>query len=136
MSESQDPQIVVDEDWKARAEAEKEAAEAERQRLQTEKEQGDGPQDAGRLPPASFDALINTLAFQALAALGQMPDPQQGHPVVRPDLAKHHIDTLAILQTKTEGNRTPEESQMLTEILHQLRMLFVSVSNQPPEEGE
>jgi hypothetical protein len=32
-----------------------------------------------------------------------------------------------MLQQKTEGNRTPDESEELEAILHQLRMAYVSV---------
>ena len=44
---------------------------------------------------------------------------------MRRNLAKHAIDTLEILQQKTEGNRTPEESDEIEAMLHQLRMAFV-----------
>jgi len=35
---------------------------------------------------------------------------------------------LAILETKTEGNRTPEESEMLRTWLTQLRLTYVEES--------
>lgn len=139
MSEGQEERkIVIDEDWKGQVEREKQAAEAAKQEGQEPQEEGtqqprtDSPE--AQLPPASFPALVTSLAAQALAAMGQVPDPAEGHPVVRPDLAKHCIDTLGMLEDKTKGNLTTEESGMLAEILHQLRMLFVSVRNAPPEE--
>lgn len=139
MSEDQkERKIVVDEDWKGQVEREKEAAEAARKEAQRQKEDGveQPPPEAPdvQLPPASFAALVTSLAAPALAAMGQVPDPAEGHPVVRPDVAKHYIDTLGMLEEKTKGNLTPDESRMLSEILHQLRMLFVSVRNAPPEE--
>jgi len=141
MSEGQEERkIVIDEDWKGQVEREKEAAEAARQETEKQKNEGteqprtDSPE--AQLPPASFPALVTSLAAQALAAMGQMPDPAEGHPVVRPDLAKHCIDTLGMLEEKTKGNLTSEESGMLSDILHQLRMLFVSVRSAPPEEME
>lgn len=139
MSENQeDRKIVVDEDWKGQVEREKQAAEdakgeGEKQE-ETSAPKGEGDAPEAQLPPASFPALVTSLAAQALAAMGQVPDPAEGHPVVRPDLAKHCIDTLGMLEQKTKGNLTTEESGMLSEILHQLRMLFVSVRNAPPEE--
>ncbi len=139
MSEDKEERkIVIDEDWKGQVEREKQAAEAAKE--EGEEQEGEGAQqpekDASeaQLPPVSFPTLVTSLAAQALAAMGQMPDPAEGHPVVRPDLAKHCIDTLGMLEEKTKGNLTTEETGMLSEILHQLRMLFVSVRNAPPEE--
>ncbi len=140
MSEDQEERkIVIDEDWKGQVEREKQAAEAAKQEDQQQEEE-EGTQQRGtdapdaQLPPASFPALVTSLAAQAVASMGQVPDPAEGHPVVRPDVAKHCIDMLGMLEEKTKGNLTTEESGMLSEILHQLRMLFVSVSNAPPEE--
>jgi hypothetical protein len=45
------------------------------------------------------------------------------------DYARHNIDLLAMLETKTSGHLTDQEQQMLKEALHQLRMLFVSIQN-------
>jgi len=41
--------------------------------------------------------------------------------------ARHLIDTLAILEEKTAGNRTPEESALLDQLLHELRMGYVTL---------
>ena len=46
---------------------------------------------------------------------------------VQLDQAKHSIDLLAVLQQKSEGNRTPEESDELEAALHELRLAFVAV---------
>ena len=46
---------------------------------------------------------------------------------VQLDQAKHSIDLLAVLQQKSEGNRTPEESDKLEAALHELRLAFVTV---------
>jgi hypothetical protein len=50
---------------------------------------------------------------------GKPPQPQ-------PKLARHLIDTLGVLEEKTKGNLTGEESQLLDNILHELRMIFVN----------
>ena len=65
-----------------------------------------------------------------MAAMGQLPDPITGKPEIRMKFAKHHIDMLAILQEKTQGNLSPQEEQMLEDSLHQLRMMYVTVQNQ------
>ncbi len=65
------------------------------------------------------------LASSALVHLGTAPDPMTG--VARRDLAQARlsIDLLRLLREKTEGHRTPEESQFLEEILYDLQMRFV-----------
>jgi hypothetical protein len=133
------PKIFVDEDWKSRVERER----AE----QKETSQGPAPsgtaagparedaqdegvtvrQSQGPLPAASFEVLVSTLATQALACLGQLPDPLEQKPIVHLDLAQHHIDMLAMLEQKTKGNLTVDERHALDDMLHQLRMLFVMV---------
>lgn len=124
MSESQQPKIIVDSEWKSRVESEKEA-------LKHQEQQPTHP--SGELPPASFPMLVSTLVTQALVALGQIPDPFSGKPELQLPVAGHFIDTLAILEQKTKGNLTPDESAMLTDVLHQLRMAFIAVQGtQPP----
>ena len=130
-----EPKIVVDEDWKSRVRAEREAARKARTAEPSAAEPADGAA-AGRIPPASFEVLISTLMAQALTAMGKLPDPLQGHPVVRPDLAKHYIDMLGMLEEKTKGNLTPEEQQLLKNTLSDLRMGFVSVANQLSSSSE
>jgi hypothetical protein len=127
MSDPQaEPKIVVDEDWKSRVQAEKEAA-ARQDAGSEPADQVDAEAAAGEpLPAASFELLISTLTAQALTAMGKLPDPVQGHAVVRPDLAKHYIDLLGMLEQKTKGNLTKDEAGMLDEVLHQLRMTFVT----------
>jgi hypothetical protein len=68
----------------------------------------------------------------SLVHLGQVPDPSTGQP--EPDLAQARftIDLLGMLHAKTEGNRTPEESAMLDEMLAALRLGFVQLSRRTP----
>ena len=127
--ENQEKKIIIDEDWKAQVEAEKEAT---KQQESAAADQPQQPADEMEMPPASLPLLITTLATQALASMGQIPDPVDGKAIVRLDVARHFIDTLAVLEEKTKGNLTAEEEQMLEGALHQLRMAFVSVQNAPP----
>lgn len=65
------------------------------------------------------------LAHSALVHLGEEHDPSApGQPR---DLAeaRYAIDLLALLQEKTSGNRTPEESQLLEALLYDLRLRYV-----------
>ncbi|MBI4013319.1 MAG: DUF1844 domain-containing protein [Candidatus Rokubacteria bacterium] len=68
------------------------------------------------------------LYSEALVHLGQVPDPMTGQPHRDLEQAQFTIDLLAMLQEKTQGNRTAEESGVLEEILATLRMAYVRVS--------
>ena len=74
------------------------------------------------VPPATLSFLITTLATQAMVSLGEVPNPFSGKAEIRLPEARHFIDALAMLEVKTAGNRSPEESAMLDGFLHQLRM--------------
>jgi hypothetical protein len=131
--EKQEKKIIIDEDWKAQVEAEKEAA---KERETATADQPQASPEGMEMPPASFPLLVTTLATQALASMGQVPDPVEGKAIVRLDVARHFIDTLAVLEEKTKGNLTPEEEQMLGGTLHQLRMAFLAVQNAPATPAE
>ena len=138
---SESPKIIVDEDWKGRVEAEKHAAEQKKAAAQQAQSAAatDQPvkpaaassstQPAARPnvppPPATLEFLITTLATQAMMSLGQVADPISGKADVRLPEAKHFIDMLTVLEEKTAGNRTPDESALLDGFLHELRMAFV-----------
>ena len=77
------------------------------------------------IPPASFSFLVTTLGAQGAVALGMAPNPMTGKADVQPELGKHAIDTLTILEEKTKGNLTTEETQLLETVLHQLRMAYL-----------
>jgi hypothetical protein len=76
-------------------------------------------------PPASFSTLVTLLATQAMAALGQLPDPNGAPLTPRLPLAKHFIDSLEVLQQKTQGNLSEAEAGMLESMLFELRLLYV-----------
>lgn len=123
---NEEPKIIVDDDWKDQVQKEKAAAE--------EVEESDPFQQ--ELPPASISMLVTTLSTQALASMGYIPDPN-GQPMTNLPMAKHFVDTLAVLEEKTKGNLSEEENSLLNETLHQLRMAFVNASGaSAPESGE
>jgi hypothetical protein len=118
------PKLYVDEDWKSQVQAEKEAL--DRQVHHPEQAPASQP-PAGALPPATLAVLLTTLATQTLVALGQIPHPVSNKPEVHLDEAKHVIDTMEMLEAKTAGNRTAEETQLLDNLLHELRLGFVEI---------
>ena len=113
------PKIIVDDDWKAQAKAEKAKL----------AEETKAPPEAPReMPPANFETLLSTMATQAMFMLGMIPDPRSGQRYVDLDVAKHHIDMLAVLDEKVKGNLDQAEKTMLDQTLHELRMQYVQLS--------
>jgi hypothetical protein len=123
------PKIIVDEDWKSQVQAEKETAKQQH-------EQPDSSAQSVPLPEASFGHLVTLLATQASAAMGGGAPPDQEEVVVDLGIAQHMIDLLDVLEQKTKGNLTQDESNLLAQLLHSLRMMYVackrSVDQQPP----
>jgi hypothetical protein len=60
--------------------------------------------------------------------LGQIPNPKTGEGEVNLELAKMFIDQLAMIQEKTRGNLTKEESTVLRNAVSNLQMAFVEVA--------
>lgn len=140
MSENnEEPKIIVDEDWKSQVAREKEAAKNAPATPDEETADGEAGQ-MGEIPPANFLLFLNILAQQAMGALGLLADPTSGEAQANRPLAKHFIDMLGVLQEKTKGNLTEDESGHMRDALHQLRMFYVQTENnaaaQPPEPNE
>ena len=72
-----------------------------------------------------------SLASNAAASLGMMPHPVTGETGVELNTAKHWIDVLGMLETKTLGNLDSQEAQVLEGLLSDLRMQYVSLTNAP-----
>ncbi|MCC7387518.1 MAG: DUF1844 domain-containing protein [Phycisphaerales bacterium] len=157
MPDADRPKIIIDDDWKAQAQAEK-AKLAEQEKARTPTPASGFPAGAptgapGRTAPAptgpgppaaepgdelGFTDLVQVLASQALMYMGAIPDPQSGKAFISPPMAKAHIDLLGVVEDKTKGNLTAEETQLLQGILHELRMQFVELGkaiNQAIKEG-
>ncbi|MDD5120101.1 MAG: DUF1844 domain-containing protein [Candidatus Omnitrophica bacterium] len=93
---------------------------------QVEKEKQDTPVKEGFIPPeADFKFFITTLTLQASIALGHIANPSTGKTEKDPAQAKFLIDTLAMLQEKTKGNLTKEETDLLENLLYELRLAYL-----------
>src|SRR5262249_307981 len=90
---------------------------------------GERPGGAREMPPASFNTLVQSLVTQALFALGELAI-RGSSPQIDLDAAKHHIDTLGVLEEKTPNNLTPEEKKLLDSALYETRMRYVSTASQ------
>jgi hypothetical protein len=77
------------------------------------------------LPEVNFTSLLFSLSSTALFHFGEIPDVKTGEKKVDLELAKHTIDTIAMLKEKTAGNLTNEEQQFIENILTDLRWRYV-----------
>ena len=85
----------------------------------------------------TFEKFAASIYMSALIQLGLAAPPGE-KPVVDLIGGRQTIDTLAILQEKTKGNLTPAEANMLQNILYELRMAYLEVTNlltRPPQGG-
>ena len=89
--------------------------------------EGKVPDKQGRcvMPEVTFPAFVMSLNTSALYHLGEISDPNTGKKVVDLDLAKHAIDTLALIQAKTKGNLEKDEEELLKNILYDIKIRFV-----------
>lgn len=145
------PKLIIDTDWKSQAQAEKErlsqapklgaapkagapiglaggAAGAQAGPNAGPAGDADDEGDPGIPREVSFKDVLSVMISQALAYMGAYPDPRTGQAMVALDLAKLHIDMLGVLEAKTKGNLTDEESKLLTRALNELRLEYVDVA--------
>lgn len=77
-----------------------------------------------------FGLLVLSFGNAALAGMGLVPDPTTKRQKPDLELAKHNIDLLCMLEDKTKGNLTSEESRLLAEVLYDLRVKYLEVARQ------
>lgn len=82
-----------------------------------------------------FVEFVMMHAQNAALFLGQIPNPKTGEGEVNLDLAKMFIDQLAMIQEKTRGNLTNEETTVLRNALSNLQMAYVEVARQVAKGG-
>jgi len=75
-----------------------------------------------------FIEFVMMHAQNAALFLGQIPNPKTGEPEINLDLARMFIDQLEMIQEKTRGNLTNEETMVLRNTLSNLQMAFVEAS--------
>jgi len=79
-----------------------------------------------------FIELVMMQAQQAAMFLGRFPAPGGEKIEINLDYARMFIDQLEMLQEKTRGNLSNEETQVLNGVLADLRLAFVQASNAAP----
>ena len=105
-------------------------AEQEPQKQEASQRPREGPkrEQTPPLPEVNFNSLIMSLSSSALIHLGEIEDPHTGQKKKDIPLAKHAIDTIAMLKEKTKGNLTQEEERFLDSVLADLRWRFVKAA--------
>ncbi len=74
-------------------------------------------------PPERIDLTTFFLSIASAAFLGL--DPEKG---VNLELAKQNIGLLELMQEKTKGNLSQEETRLLDQLLFELRMHYIEES--------
>jgi hypothetical protein len=80
------------------------------------------------LPEINFSTFIVSLSTEVIFHLGEYPHPVTGEKNKDLPMAKHVIDTLAMLKDKTKGNLTEDEARLMDGMLYDLRMAFIRAS--------
>jgi hypothetical protein len=115
-------------DDKGELKQEKEEAAAKVKEEEERKEEPKEKAERAPLPEVNFNSLMFSLSSSALLHLGEIADPQSGEKKKDIALAKHTIDTIAMLKEKTQGNLTGEEEKFIESILTDLRWRYVKAA--------
>jgi hypothetical protein len=85
--------------------------------------------------PTGFETLVSYLSTTTMFQFGLIPGP--GGERIPADMvnAQRTIDLLQVLQEKTTGNLTPNESRLLDDVLYELRMTFVELQKRQARKG-
>ncbi len=142
----------IDESWKESAAQEKERLESVTQKAKSasvgasSKETGPRTAEGSELQPASretssaaseqdFIQYISSLAYQAMIFLGEISNPVTNQLQRNLEQAKFIIDTLILLQQKTNGNLTEKESDMLNTAAYELQVKYVEIAKKESTNG-
>jgi hypothetical protein len=78
-----------------------------------------------------FGTFVLSLGSSALVHLGEINHPDTDQASENLLLARQTIDLLAMLEEKTRGNLTGEETRFLSDLLADLRLKFVEKTRGP-----
>ena len=110
----------VDESWKEQAESVKEKATAAQPSAKSKPDAKSKPAETSK----TFLSLVQSLGYQALMNLGEIPNPMTQQTELNPEGAKEAIDLLIALRDKTQGNLSDEEKKILETLITQLQLKF------------
>ena len=117
----------VDESWKDKVDLDKKRdGSATSKPPSSPSESAKQPSPAPKETSRTFLNLLTSLGYQAMMHLGDIPNPETKQPEVQLESAREIIDLLVALKEKSEGNLSPEESQMLVSLVSELQMKYAS----------
>lgn len=73
----------------------------------------------------TFTSFVMSLATQTMVQLGEMDPPPGMEIPIDVESASHTIEIISMLQRKTKGNLSSDESRFVIEVLNTLRMSYV-----------
>ena len=94
-----------------------------------------GQEDPGK-EQQLFMYVVGTFQSSARIALGKMKNPMTDKIEKNLDQASYYIDLLDMLQSKTKGNVSEYEEQMLINTVSELKMNFIDEQKNPNNPGE
>lgn len=118
-------EVVEEQERESKREQIKEKAEAKAAEAKAAEPKAPGANTARRLP--AFENLIRMIGSNAAMVLGAYADPNTGQPMLDPDAARELIDMLDALHEKTKGNLTPEEENMLLDLVGKLKLTYLEI---------
>lgn len=80
-----------------------------------------------------FSFLVMSHQTSALMQMGRLKDPNSKQVERNLENAKLSIDILGMLQEKTKNNLTKDETELLENILRELRLVYVKESSKSGE---
>jgi hypothetical protein len=80
------------------------------------------------LPEMTFERLVESFYMTALLQMGAIR-PEGESPAVDIMGARQTIDSIILLQEKTKGNLTDREQTLLQNVLFELRMAWIEITN-------
>lgn len=82
--------------------------------------------------PCSFAQFLVSLGSSALVHLGEVVDPTVGQRQQDLKLARHTINVLEVLRTKTRGNLDGDEARLLDALLEDLNAKYAEARAERP----
>jgi hypothetical protein len=82
-----------------------------------------------------FLDMVGLFGSQAMMGLGKIANPLTGKAEKNLPAAKLFIDTLEMLEQKTAGNLTADETKVLQRALTDLRLMYVEEAQAPAVEA-
>ena len=83
-----------------------------------------------------FADFVILQAQSAGMFLGKVPNPVSGKMEVHTKAARSVLDSLEMLELKTNGNRTPEEDKLLQTALLNIRALYAEAEVESEKSNE